>query len=50
MDFSHFLQLQGQRVEPTRRVDFQGNFDILSEMRLSGVVEYLKWGMSERYL
>jgi hypothetical protein len=51
MVFPHFLQPQGKAKEPTRKVDFQDGFDILSlaellQIRLSGVAKGLIWEIS----
>ena len=41
MDFSHFLQTQGNHTEPIGRIDFQVRLDILLKMKLSGVTEQI---------
>ena len=39
MDFSHFLQPQGQGKELTRKLEFQDRLDILARKRFSCVAE-----------
>jgi len=39
MDFPHQLQMQGHHADSIRKVNFQDKFDILLEMRVSGVAE-----------